>query len=217
MCKIEKWEIESLLYENNQIIKLNTYTDRFGFGEFKLVSNIILNYSIQKEDIYIKITKLLDNTIDTYNFIAYETNVTSIPNIVSLPFLFIFKSEYDRNCIFKKNKEGPLLILCIISGLGTFSLGEIMKPMIYDDIHVEYNFVILPVINKEEFYVDGIGSFVGIARPKVLDFKSADTITIDFVFANTDKQNNIRLIPDLYDLECFNGDHLKRCIVSVDY
>lgn len=47
-----------------------------------LVSSITINFSVQKKDIYVEITKLLsDDTIEIKNSFIYETNETNIPMI----------------------------------------------------------------------------------------------------------------------------------------
>lgn len=47
-----------------------------------LVSSITINFSVQKKDIYVEITKVLsDDTIEIKNSFIYETNETNIPMI----------------------------------------------------------------------------------------------------------------------------------------
>ena len=218
-CPLQKEEIENILNYNGEIFYLNTYNDEHGFNNLELVSNIIFIYDIQKEkeNIYIKVNKLLNNTIDLHNFISYETNVTSNSKIISTSFLFGFETEFDRNCFFKKNDDQPLLILCLSSKQGTFSLGEIKDPILFDDIHIRYNFIISPVINNEEFNVGGEGNYIIFAFPRVLDFTKTETITINFLKDREKSQTVVRLIPDLYDLECIEGERLNRCVISIDY
>ena len=54
--------------------------------------DIIINFdNIQKEDVFIKITKLLDNRVDNSSFIAYETNITNISDAFSDEFELDFE------------------------------------------------------------------------------------------------------------------------------
>ena len=49
-------------------------------------SGIYVNYTFNKQDIYVEITKLVDSAIDENNLIAYETNVTEITNVITKEF-----------------------------------------------------------------------------------------------------------------------------------
>ena len=75
---------------------------------------------------YVKITKLLTNNIETDNFIAYETNVTNIPSVIGSIFYLNFtgreKDTLDFGCFFKKGEYNPLLLLCHVSYEDVLSL-----------------------------------------------------------------------------------------------
>ena len=92
-----------------------------------------------------------------------------------------------------------------------------MDSILLDDIHIICNFIILPAINDEEINVGGKGNYIFFAYPKVLDFTTTEIITINFFMESYKVQTYVRLIPDLYALECIDGDHLKKCIISIDY
>ena len=64
-----------------------------------------------------------------YTFIAYETNVTDIGNIIP-DYFESFKLEFENenggkinnSCTFRKYENTPLLIICEIGSTGTFWL-----------------------------------------------------------------------------------------------
>lgn len=50
---------------------------------FNLVNTIYINYyNIEKEDVFVRITKPLQNIAPKFSYFAYETNVTDISNIL---------------------------------------------------------------------------------------------------------------------------------------
>ena len=219
ICKITKEKIIGILGFSGQIFKCD-YLDEVNGKLFKFdnIFNIIINYNnFQKENAYIGITKLLTSYSSIYHYFVYETNITSINNIITNKFQFQFNENTDATCLMKKSLDKPLLLLCNIPYQGTFSLGEIKDSIFLDDIHIRYNFIILPVINNEEINVGGEGSYIFFAHPKVLNFTTTETITINFFMESYKVQTYVRLIPDLYDLECIDGEHLKKCIISIDY
>lgn len=113
--------------------------------------DIIINFdNIQKEDVFIKITKLLDNRADNSSFIAYETNITNISDVFSDKFELDFEDDYQNKtfnftCRIKKSINTNLLIYCLMSKGGAFHLKEIKEEKILDNINIKYNFRIQPV------------------------------------------------------------------------
>jgi hypothetical protein len=91
---------------------------------------------------------------------------------------------------------------------GTYSLGEI-DGIRLEDIHYKYNFIIQPVINEEEYTIEGNGALMVLNYPEELDFNKGDIITINFYFYYTEKHEeikNIKLNPEAEEnLECENG------------
>ena len=64
---------------------------------------------------------------------------------------------------------------------GNFSLCEIKKEIIIDNIHYKYNFHIQPVKNNDKIYIEG-GTFhldYVYAMQKTLDFSTNDEIKLD--------------------------------------
>ena len=120
----------------------------------------IIMKDIHKRDLYVGMKKLLVN-IDEYGVpIAYETNITDIPNIYipddeKFYLTFINKNsegiedEYDAKCIFRKYDANPLLILCWPNYPGTNWLKEIKEEKLIDDNNILYNFRIQTVKNED--------------------------------------------------------------------
>ena len=75
-------------------------------------------------------------------------------------------TEETFNCFFKKSELNNLLILCNIKEMIDFSLGKIEQKIILNDIHIKYNFIILPVENSEIVSIDDIGSKALFLYPK---------------------------------------------------
>ena len=90
-----------------------------------LIPPIIINYDVQKINVIVKITKLLTNYVEKDNCIAFETNITNIPTILT----DIFELEFDEKekiiCLFKSGLNGILLLLCNIREEGTLLLKKI--------------------------------------------------------------------------------------------
>lgn len=81
ICKISKEKILLVLHNNYSELHLISLNDNVGYINLDLVY-FDYNYEIkEKEDIFISITKLLVNTTEKFSPIAYETNVTDIPEI----------------------------------------------------------------------------------------------------------------------------------------
>ena len=110
-CYLTRLKIEEILGYSGQEFKLNYLDDDRGqLGALNNALNIKINYnSIQKKDVIVKLTKLIDDKIGANNYIAYETDVTSIDKIISNKFKL-----NDIFCLMKKDAEKPLLMVCKI-------------------------------------------------------------------------------------------------------
>ena len=119
-CKLEKNELICPISRNklidstmlNSIKKASLANVGYlnfnkNYKKFALISPVFLNYQIPKEDIFIGISKLIQNIGDGNSFIAYETNVTNIANI--RPDLSGFRLPFEKEngeingvCTFRK-------------------------------------------------------------------------------------------------------------------
>ena len=156
------------------------------YKKFALISPVFLNYQIPKEDIFIGISKLIQNIGDGNSFIAYETNVTNIANI--RPDLSGFRLPFEKEneeikgvCTFRKYDTTPLLLLCNINN-GTYKLKELKEEIIIDKINTRYNFRIQPTKNNELVKNNGGEgcSFIISVYPEILDFTKKNTLTIEY-------------------------------------
>ena len=213
--QIPKEKIEEIFQTNYSSYLVFFYIDSIGIYEFDNIMDIyIMKNEIIKENIYIKITKLLEYNYRGYEFIAYETNVTTIDNIISKDFRFSFKGmDTGAICVFKKAEEKPLLFLCLAMEEGNFSLGEIETEIIYDDIHTKYNFIISPVNNDDIFHIKGNGYYIALNYPEILDFTLNDTLIVNYI-TEPDVFKGIKLNQEAEkSLECTYGKLMMNCIV----
>ena len=213
-CQINKEKL--LEYNNNQMLKLYYFNELYGYLEFSLIKEISINYNNKKENLYVKITKLLQKNIELNNHIVYETNISSVSNLVTS--FFILNSDKQINCYFKKTEINPLLILCRWPFVGNYTLGEIKNDIILDNIHIKYNFIIKSGKNDEVFNIEGLGSLALFVFPTTLNFYLNDTLTIlirmDYV------QNSSYISLNSINLNCENiilsSFSYKKCKVNIN-
>ena len=220
ICEIEKEEIEEVLQYNNQNFDVYTIHESLGVYKMGLVYNIIINDNLwQKKDLYIKITRLLQNYINTNNYIAYETNVTSTSNIKSATFDIQTENE-NINCYMKKAGDDPLLILCKWSYSYDNELGRITYTSNISNSNFKYNFIILPQYNNETFRATNSHATLLFSYPKILDFTSKEKFTINYVYDNIyNIDGYIRLIPYNKELTCKHSinSYILSCDISRSY
>ena len=216
LCKLEK---EKLLEQNiDKIFKVYYRDEKYGFPELGLILGVRINSNIEKENIYVNISSLLQKNIEYNNYIAYESNVTNISNLITNNFLLNTNKTF--NCFFKKSELNNLLILCNLNKTGNYSLGEIKTQIILDDIHIKYNFIILPVKSNEIFNIEGIGSKALFIYPQFIDLYLNDFSTIDIILNSIENIKSILL--NSFSLDCNNSYYLsspnfKRCIIRKEY
>ena len=113
-CTIEDKELICSIHKKDLETGRTTYDIKGGYNEiigyytFSSIFDIklVYNKTIIKEDIYVKITKLISNVAEYPGSAVYETNVSSIPEIRTDSFSelkFMSDSyEYRWDCFFKK-------------------------------------------------------------------------------------------------------------------
>ena len=214
ICLIQKDKLLQIMPGSQQNFSIAYITSNYLLGQFSLVKDIEVNYyGINKEDLFVGITKLIDDKYDIYKGIAYETNITNISNILMGFFSFSMKFENvgsETDCFFRKYENTPLLLVCLIyDSTNEIHLSKIDNEMILDDINIKYNFRIQPVDNKETFNnVFSRSFFIQLSYPQILDFTYQDTFVITLV-GNIHDILKIRLNEDADDLECeIKGERL---------
>ena len=215
ICKLEKEKIIESLYYNGEMFELYYYSSSEKIYKFSNVLDITINYIIsKKEDVFVGITLLLQNNLNFFSYIPYETNITSISNLIT--DFFSFKTNIDEySCRMKKSTSKPLLFLCLkANSEDTSSLGENNTEVILNDIHIKYNFRIQPVNRPEKFTMKKEGSRILIRYPTKLDFNENDLIPIYLIMTNPKNARGIRLNHYSEELDCeYPDDNLTKCIV----
>ena len=191
-----------------------------------LIGNFILNFNVQKVDVYVKITKLLTNNLETDNFITYETNVTEFPSVIGGVFHLNFtgKEEHSLNfdCILKKGEYNPLLLFCIKKYEGILSLKEIENEIRLNNINSKYNFIIQPVKNNENITIINTKNRLPIISsiyPNILNFTKKNTFEI-ILYLQGERSTPLEGITfneKEKDLECKNLGYKIICNVSKEH
>ena len=209
---------------NNQIYKLDVFADYRDNYKFKIVFDIHINYKTSKENIYVGIKNLCEDSLNRnyYSYIAYETNITDILNIHSGAFSFIFRRStttsytYSFNCNFKKTKDNPLLFICYYTSSNYYQLhiGQSNKEYYLDNINIKYNFII-PIFSNSDTFSFGYnrGSFVRFSYPNILDFTKQETYNIEYWIESPNYLKDIKLDEKSGSLECDYIDKIKTCVV----
>ena len=231
-CKVENNELICLIQKKTllEIMPNPTgnfyliYCDNKNYDStfYRLVDKIIINYyGIEKEDIFIGINKLVEDKLGSDSFVAYETNITNIPNFRTglISFSLKFGGVEEHYCGFKKYDDTPLLLLCGFINYSTNEtyLSEIEKEIILDNNNIKYNLRIQPVKNNQKIDCNDLGQFyLGLYYPKILDFTNQDKINITFTGKFELKNDNpsIRLNLNADNLECEEKSRFLICIVS---
>ena len=147
--------MEEILIKNNEQFKVSAINDAISIINFDFILDITIKYEIEdKEDIYVGITNLLSNYSQEDTPIAFETNVTNIPNI---------NSDIFNLCYFKKYKNTNLLYLCNFN-ISTLSY-KINDELIINNSDYKYNFRIQTSNNTFHFIVNDYGKSINLAFP----------------------------------------------------
>ena len=219
ICSVKKDKLEESIQKEEQLYKIKVYKESIGFINCKTILGIVVEKKIaEKENIYINITNLLEQSASINEYIAYETNITILPNIMTREYdLQIAENNYK--IYFKKSEGKPLLLLILADKLGNYSLGNIQENIILDKIHLMYNFIITPV-NLKDFYEikeEGFNNVLAI-YPEIFDFSKKDSLILNIFLNNSDTYKNIKINPEAEkDLECTQDISLLRCIVPKNH
>ena len=186
ICQIKKDELEKDLAqkEEKRIVRYFSDVDTPGAVELPFVGEIIIKENItQKTDVFIGITKLIQNISEGESVITYETNITNIDKVmakIELDFENEKTGTFTAGCFLTKHEINPLLMNCIMENDGINHLKEIKEEITIDYAHAKYTFRIQPVKNEEKIYFSAQGKGIWIAwlYPKVLDFTKNNPLYI---------------------------------------
>ena len=221
ICKITKEKITEILIFSGQTFKCKWLDENNGrLLRFDNIFDIAINYNnIRKESVYIGITNLLTSYSSTEHYLVYETNITSISDIVTNKFIYNYNDTTNVTCFMKKAFEKPLLLLCQIPNPGTYSLVEIKQEIRLENIHIKYNLLIQPLYNNETFTLENekIDTILS-AYPMVLDYYLGDELKIIFYIKNYNNINNIKL--NYYSntgISCTIQNRMKSCRIPKNH
>lgn len=206
-CEISRENID-MGYNRDYIFRL-IYDINNPNHLFEIFSNDMAQLSfkypeIQKEDIYLKLEKLLEHESDMKNHFAYETNVTQLPKLNTLNF-----KTQNFECKFVKYDEStPLYLICFGRKSGNYTFGN--EGFNKSDINYKYNFILKSEgLNDEIIHIsENDGYSIVYQSSLVLDYSSKDTFIIP-LFYNYGL-NNLRFNLDGEDIICGDND---RCTV----
>ena len=229
-CPLTKEKIKTFayLYENFDmaILGIESFDVEYINEIYVYVSEIIIKFedNIQRENINVEITKVIDKVYGNGYFIVFETNVTNFQIFKSESFKLNFthsdtgKSEAHK-CYFRKNADTPLLILCesyikYYSNGTSYTLNKIDKLNI-SNINIYHNFIIS--YSKDEIIIPAMTYFISYdyiyaIYPDILNFTSKDIVNITFK-SNSPIINEVVLNPTSQDLKCEKNLNVYRCIV----
>ena len=84
ICYMKKTDLLEMLGENNDYFHIAYIYDYLGYYEFSDVQSIKIFYKDAiKEDIKVEITNLKETSTNMFHYIMYDTNISSLDNIVS--------------------------------------------------------------------------------------------------------------------------------------
>ena len=110
-CIIKKQTIEKVLANNVQTFFLKYKSDyvnalSFSYSKFKLVFDIVVtDNTIQKKDVYVYVTKLLEHNISNRSLFTFETTITDIDDFTSKNFQLTYNGANTFQCFLKKNNR----------------------------------------------------------------------------------------------------------------
>ena len=220
ICKISKEKIEEILTKNGEQFEVYANIEIIGVKKLKYTNPIIINSHIdKKEDIYVGITKVLNPETDTYFPIAFKTNITSLPSLLTIKFN---DDSKEGKCFFKKTKDNPLLLLCEYYKIYFSYNRTLEKELILNNIHYKYNFRIQPFIRNKNIFVNyHQGASIRLMFPEEFDFISKNTIELRLIRKGYGDDYLRLLYPDTNkkfpNVYCFNMAGIKYCIFHISY
>ena len=179
-CKLTRETIENKLYSIDKepvyyfsVFNIGLY---YCFKKQKYANHIIIKFNKgQQEIINIEITKLLTNAQGLRNFFVYETNVKTIPNLVTSDFYLNFApindtQIYKASCLFKKSDDDrPLLVLCkfIYIEDNNMTLKPFSNEIDVEHISLKYNFRLKLIKNQEIINLSGESFYIAGKYPNI--------------------------------------------------
>ena len=213
-CEISKANFD-LIANTENFCKIGYITEngKWEAFEFAIVNINYIEYT--KENIYLKLETIQEKKVDKYSFIAASTNITNLPNLKTETFNLEIISTINSTCYFiKHDKSTPLYLTCLTEDSYEGIIGEIKEANL-NNIHYQYNFIIVPGSIDENINITNIETFSIIhSYPDILDFTKGDSpIEIYLGLPKEGKIGNISLNTDKGALECEDLISIKKCKV----
>ena len=230
ICQVKKSDLEKGLVSNDTYTNVEYINDADDIRSLRLpfVGRIhIIDYLTQKTDVFVGITKLIENITEGESYLTYETNITNINKVITSAdnLRLNFTNEYndtDRTyCFFKKNDDYPLFIICFHpSDLGKCWLKEINEEIVINNTNIRYNFRIQPTKNQERIYNSkgDKGTFIYDIYPEILDFTKNDSLYMYYHAKFSSNLKGITFNKDNEDLSCEKRkNNFVRCNVTKNH
>ena len=179
---------------------------------------------LEKRTVFIRIQSLKTSIVQLEENAIYETKYNgTISNLKTESFKMQFRNiinNYTNTTegFFKKTETHDLSLLCNINYYTLLRLNKIEKQIILNDINYKYNFIILPVDNKETIKVhSNRGVSVKLNYPQTLNFTLEESLNISYIMSSPYHSGNIALNPDSDYLTCSDLANIKTCIVPLSH
>ena len=227
LCEITKDKLEEnlVIYEKSQFELVYLRNEFYSAYEipYDTVFDIKINYlPTEKEDIIIELKELLNEVSESGISVAYSTNITILPNLMTdifeMLFYDILNDKYvDGYCYFKKTTNDSMLFLCEIKGEGYWYILQTDNDTILNDIHYKYNFIILPQDICDIIKISGEGTDISLTYPNVLNYTIEQVHYIEYIMTKPELAIDIRLDPNSAPLKCNELDKIKICEVPMEH
>ena len=223
ICQVKKDDLLRDLRETNSTLRVCYLDYRTYDGIFRLpfVGAItVIDNIVEKTDVFVGITRLIENVAEGDSTFALETNVTNIKKVLTkldVLHLDIFNENQNEkaDCSFRKYDDNPLLIPCIpyYKIISDFQLKGLEKEIIID-VHIKYRFRVQPFNITEKIYYSSKdnGAVILHIFPEMLDFTKRENLYIYYSAERVEKLKGITFNKDKGGLSCeiING-RLYRC------
>ena len=214
-CHLYKKDLDRISINDNFNLDVGVINYLFKQFRFPFLPDINVKYkNLEKKDIYVNITKLIQNNVNFDTYAVYETNVTDIIDIFNikkiepesnfkLDFINENNEQVEAECLLRKYNTTPLLILCTFEKKGNYKLKEITSEINLENINAKYNFKIQPVKNEEIIFDEAqLDTSIYWVYPEELDFTKNDILTLEYYPRFSDRIKGIALNEEADYLNC---------------
>ena len=215
-CYISRKKVEGLSTQNT-LLTIAQLDEKNGIKYFEYPLQIQVKYTQPKEEVYLIITKALNEISEPRSYSAFETNITDISPLTTNTFrLEVYSESYFSNitCFFRKYEAEkiPLLLLC--ENIFSDYYFYINNNLTFTDINYKYNFNIKKSDMIVKMQIDNVGKKIIYNYPETLDFTNSEKLSIIYLMTGASYFNNIKLAEGGDNLECQNYNFSKVCTID---